>query len=167
MQDYERLWIFYLGHSPSQVPQPSNLLLYDSKELVTHAVCIGMTGSGKTGLCLDLIEEAAIDHIPVIAIDPKGDISNLLLNFPAMSEAEFLPWINEDDARRQGLSPQQFAANQAQLWRNGLKDSLQSIDRVKLLSDSAEFLIYTPGSTAGMPISILNSLDAPPYPKEG
>jgi hypothetical protein len=126
-----------------------------------------MTGSGKTGLCLDLIEEAAIDHIPVIAIDPKGDISNLLLNFPAMSEAEFLPWINEDDARRQGLSPQQFAANQAQLWRNGLKDSLQSIDRVKLLSDSAEFLIYTPGSTAGMPISILNSLDAPPYPKEG
>src|SRR5579883_3277302 len=101
MLDYERLGIFYLGQSISQSSSSPELLLYDSKDLLTHAVCLGMTGSGKTGLCLSLIEEAAIDRIPVIAIDPKGDISNLLLNFPSLTRDEFLPWINEDEARRQ------------------------------------------------------------------
>lgn len=167
MQDYERLGVFYLGHAPGREAAPDNLYLYDSRELVTHAVCIGMTGSGKTGLCLSLVEEAAIDHIPVIAIDPKGDISNLLLTFPNMSAEEFLPWINEDDARRQGVTPADYAAAQAQLWRNGLKESLQPTERVKLLRDSAEFLIYTPGSTAGLPVSILASLEAPPASANG
>ncbi|PWU00495.1 MAG: ATP-binding protein [Candidatus Melainabacteria bacterium] len=161
MLDYERLGIFYLGQSPSQSSASADLLLYDSKDLLTHAVCLGMTGSGKTGLCLSLIEEAAIDGIPVIAIDPKGDISNLLLTFPELSREEFLPWINEDEARRQGLSPEQFADSQAKLWRTGLQETYQGPARIKLLADSAEFLIYTPGSAAGLPVSVLSSLDPP------
>jgi hypothetical protein len=157
MLEYERLGIFYLGQSLTS----AELLLYDSKDLLTHAVCLGMTGSGKTGLCLSLIEEAAIDRIPVIAIDPKGDISNLLLTFPDLNREEFLPWINEDEARRQGLSSEQFADNQAKLWRTGLQETFQSASRIKLLADSAEFLIYTPGSAAGLPVSVLSSLDPP------
>src|SRR5436190_15802749 len=107
MQDYEKLGSFYLGREYDiEAKQPRDkLLLYDSKDLVTHAVCVGMTGSGKTGLCLGLLEEAAIDGIPAILIDPKGDLSNLLLTFPALRPADFRPWINEDDARNRGVSP--------------------------------------------------------------
>ena len=64
-----------------------------------------MTGSGKTGLCISLIEEAAIDGVPVIAIDPKGDLGNLLLTFPKLSAQDFRPWIDEDEARRAGMTP--------------------------------------------------------------
>src|SRR3954468_2520885 len=101
MQDYEKLGVFYLGreHDPSSKKSNDSLLLYDSKDLVTHAVCVGMTGSGKTGLCLGLLEEAAIDGIPAIVIDPKGDLANLLLTFPELAPTDFRPWINEDDAR--------------------------------------------------------------------
>src|SRR6266702_7919599 len=106
MQDFERLGVFYLGRDYDLATRKptDNLLLYDSKDLTTHAVCVGMTGSGKTGLCLALLEEAAIDGIPAIVIDPKGDLDNLSLTFPALRPNDFRPWINEDDARNQGLS---------------------------------------------------------------
>src|SRR6266498_3802700 len=142
MQDYEKLGVFYLGKSKSD----GSLLLYDSKDLVTHAVCVGMTGSGKTGLCIALLEEAAIDGIPAIVIDPKGDLSNLLLTFPALQPSDFRPWINEEDARSKGMSTDAFAAQQADLWRNGLAEWNQDGARIQKLRDSAGFAIYTPGS---------------------
>ena len=128
---------------------------------MTHAVCVGMTGSGKTGLCIGLLEEAAIDAIPAIVIDPKGDLANLLLTFPELKPEDFLPWINEDDARKKGLSPAQYAEQQAILWRNGLAEWGQDGSRIRRLRDAAEFVIYTPGSNAGVPVSILRSFDAP------
>src|SRR5205809_3715954 len=111
MQDFEKLGAFYLGR-PFDLKQgkaQDGILLYDSRDLVTHAVCVGMTGSGKTGLCLSLIEEAAIDGVPVIAIDPKGDLADLLLTFPGLSAREFRPWVDEDEARRAGASADAFA----------------------------------------------------------
>ncbi len=164
MQDFEKLGVFYLGrlYDIRNRSQSEDLLLYDSKDLVTHAVCIGMTGSGKTGLCLSLIEEAAIDSIPAILIDPKGDIANLLLTFPELRSQDFVPWINEEDALKKGLSPQDYASQQADLWKNGLLKWGQDGERIKRLRESADFVIYTPGSNAGLPISILKSFAAPP-----
>src|SRR6187431_3315681 len=108
---------FYIGRSFDQESKTlgESLVLYDSKDLVTHAVCVGMTGSGKTGLCIGLLEEAAIDGVPSIVIDPKGDLSNLLLTFPQLRPDDFRPWINEDDARQNNQSPEQFAATHAKL----------------------------------------------------
>lgn len=163
MQDFEKLGVFYLGREydlAAKKPQ-ENLILYDSKDLVTHAVCVGMTGSGKTGLCIALLEEAAIDAIPAIVIDPKGDLGNLLLTFPNLSAADFSKWINEEDARQKGMNPQEFAAQQAQMWKNGLESWGQDGARIQRLKDSAEFAIYTPGSNAGLPISILKSFACP------
>ena len=110
--DFEKLGVFYLGrpYDWQQKKAQDGLILYDSKDLVTHAVCVGMTGSGKTGLCLALIEEAAIDGIPAILIDPKGDLANLLLTFPELEPEDFRPWVNEDDARRKNLSVDDYAA---------------------------------------------------------
>src|SRR5512141_598180 len=121
MADYEKLGLFYLGreYDLAHGKPTDDLLLYDSRDLVTHAVCVGMTGSGKTGLCLSLIEEAAIDGVPVIAIDPKGDLGNLLLTFPGLSPQDFRPWIDEDEARRAGTPPDAYAAEQAETWRKG------------------------------------------------
>ncbi|MBL9001646.1 MAG: ATP-binding protein [Phycisphaerae bacterium] len=162
--DYEKLGAFYLGriYDLAARARTDSLLLYDSKDLVTHAVCVGMTGSGKTGLCLGLIEEAAIDGIPSIIIDPKGDLPNLLLTFPELRPADFVPWINEDDARKKGLTPEQHATAQAELWRKGLAEWDQSGDRIRKLKDAADFAVYTPGSAAGLPVSVLRSFDAPP-----
>ena len=163
VQDFERLGVLYLGRSydlPAKEAK-AGWLLYDSKDLVTHAVCVGMTGSGKTGLCLSLLEEAAIDNIPAIIIDPKGDLGNLLLTFPALRGEDFLPWINEDDARKKGLTPALYAEEQAGLWRKGLAAWGQDGARIQRLRDSAEAVIYTPGSNAGLPVSILKSFAAP------
>ncbi len=164
MQDFEKLGVFYLGrlYDIQKKSQLDDLLLYDSKDLVTHAICIGMTGSGKTGLCVSLIEEAAIDGIPTIAIDPKGDITNLLLTFPELRRQDFAPWINEEDALKKGMSPEDYAEQQATLWRNGLLKWGQDGKRIQRLHESADFVIYTPGSNAGVPISILKSFSAPP-----
>src|SRR5688572_483289 len=163
MDDFEKLGLFYLGReydlSAGKVTETP--VLYDSRDLVTHAVCVGMTGSGQTGLCLGLIEEAAIDGVPVIAIDPKGDLGNLLLTFPRLSAAEFRPWINEDDARRAGVSEDEFAAQQAKTWAAGLAQWGQDGARVQRLREAAEFVIFTPGSRAGRPVSILSSFAAP------
>ena len=151
--DFEKLGAFYLGRpfDLAQKKPKEGLLLYDSKDLVTHAVCVGMTGSGKTGLCISLLEEAAIDSIPAIIIDPKGDLTNLLLTFPNLAPEDFRPWLNEGED----------AAQQAQLWRDGLAQWGQDGERIKRLRDTADFRIYTPGSNAGIPVSILKSFDAP------
>ncbi|HEY0010061.1 MAG TPA: hypothetical protein VGB55_15140, partial [Tepidisphaeraceae bacterium] len=163
MQDYEKLGVFYLGreHDLSTRTTGSTKLLYDSKDLVTHGVCVGMTGSGKTGLCIGLLEEAAIDSIPSIIIDPKGDLSNLLLTFPNLKPEDFRDWINEDDARKQELDPDAFAAKQAELWKNGLAKWDQDAARIQRLKNAADVTIYTPGSTAGVPVSILASFAHP------
>src|SRR5512136_1874117 len=148
MQDYEKLGVFYLGREYDLAAQkPSeNLVLYDAKDLVTHAVCVGMTGSGKTGLCLALLEEAGIDGIPAILIDPKGDLTNLLLTFPQLRGEDFAPWINPEDAAKKGLSPQEYANKQADTWIKGLASWGQDSSRIQNLSDAAETKIYTPGS---------------------
>jgi DNA helicase HerA-like ATPase len=149
--DYERLGVFYLGRPYDLAARKplDGLVLYDSRDLVTHGVCVGMTGSGKTGLCIALLEEAAIDGIPAIIIDPKGDMPNLLLTFPNLEPQDFRPWINEDDARKNNLSPDEYAAAQATLWREGLAAWGQDGERIRRLKHSAGFTIYTPGSTAG------------------
>jgi Helicase HerA, central domain len=146
--DFEKLGVFYLGRPITK----DGLLLYDSKDLVTHAVCVGMTGSGKTGLCITLLEEAAIDGIPAIIIDPKGDLSNLLLTFPNLSPQEFAPWVEE------GVD----ATQQANLWKEGLAKWGQDGERIKRLREAADFRIYTPGSNAGLSVSIIKSFAAPP-----
>src|SRR5512140_1149570 len=163
MQDYEKLGVFYLGRDFDLAANKlkDNLVLYDSRDLVTHAVVVGMTGSGKTGLCIDLIEEAAIDGVPAILIDPKGDLTNLLLSFPRLAGEDFLPWVNPDDAARKGLSPEDFANQQAAMWQKGLADWGQDGQRIQRLHDAADFAIYTPGSSAGIPVSILKSFAVP------
>src|SRR5262245_53016361 len=162
MQDFERLGVFYLGREfdlGSGKPK-GELVLYDSKDLTTHAVCVGMTGSGKTGLCIALLEEAAIDGIPALIIDPKGDLANLLLNFPQLRGADFVPWINEDDARKKGLAPEAYAKQQAARWKKGLAEWHQDGARIQRLRDAADFAVYTPGSNAGLPVSVLKSFAA-------
>ena len=161
--DYEKLGLFYLGrpYDSAAGQAEDNLLLYKSKHLTTHAVCVGMTGSGKTGLCIGLLEEAAMDGIPAIIIDPKGDMANLMLTFPQLRPEDFLPWVNEDDARRKGVSVEEFAEGQSRLWGEGLAAWGQDSARIERLRDNAEFLVYTPGSSAGLPVSILKTLDAP------
>ncbi|CBK40350.1 conserved protein of unknown function [Nitrospira defluvii] len=161
--EFEKLGVLYLGRPYDLAAKQAKpgWLLYDSKDLVTHAVCVGMTGSGKTGLCVGLLEEAAIDGIPAIVIDPKGDLANLLLTFPQLRGEDFAPWINEDDARKKGLSAADFAAQQAALWEEGLGDWGQSGERIKKMRDAADFAVYTPGSNAGLPVSILKSFAAP------
>jgi hypothetical protein len=163
VEQFEKLGAFYLGrpYDPVKKAAQPGLLLYDSKDLVTHAVCVGMTGSGKTGLCIDLLEEAALDGVPAIAIDPKGDLTNLMLTFPELRPEDFRPWINEDDARAKSLSPDAYAAQQAKLWRDGLAAWGEDGERIRRLKDAADFAIYTPGSSAGIPISILASFAAP------
>ena len=163
MQDFEKLGVFYLGrrYDLARKKRGAELVLYDSRDLVTHAVCVGMTGSGKTGLCIGLIEEAAIDGIPSILIDPKGDLADMLLTFPDLSPSEFRPWINEEDAARKGQSPDEYAGAQAQIWRKGLADWGQGPERIAKLRASADFAIYTPGSSAGLPVSILKSFASP------
>jgi len=163
MQDFETLGAFYLGRpydmaTRTATPAP---LMYDSRDLLTHAVCIGMTGSGKTGLCIGLLEEALIDGIPAIIIDPKGDLANLALTFPSLSGDAFAPWVNADEAQRGGQDVPTFAAAQAERWRKGLESWGQDAARVKRLHDAAEVTIYTPGSSAGTSVSILKSFAVP------
>ena len=163
MNEIEGLGSFYLG-KPYDVEAKAlkdGYVLYDSKDLTTHAVCVGMTGSGKTGLCVGVIEEAALDGVPSIVIDPKGDLADLMLTFPALRPEDFRPWINEDDAAKAGASPDDYAKSQAEMWAKGLSDWGQDGARIQRLRDAADFAIYTPGSDAGLPVSVLGSF-APP-----
>jgi hypothetical protein len=163
VQDYEKLGLFYIGrrYDITRRELLDEPVLYDSRDLVTHAICVGMTGSGKTGLCIGILEEAAIDGVPVIAIDPKGDLSNMLLTFPRLAPEEFEPWVNPDEAARQNITVGELARRQAELWRNGLAQWGQSGERIERLRNAAEFVVYTPGSSAGVPVSILESFAAP------
>jgi len=161
---YERLGVFYLGRevepaTGADTPEP---LLYDSRDLTTHAVCVGMTGSGKTGLCIALLEEAGIDGIPAIAIDPKGDLGNLLLTFPELRAEDFAPWIDGGEAARKSMTPEAYARATAETWRKGLNEWQQDGARIGRLRDAAEIAVYTPGSDAGRPLSVMRSFSAPP-----
>lgn len=162
--DYEKLGSFYLGRSvdPDSGETTKAALLYDSKDLTTHAVCVGMTGSGKTGLCVSLLEEAALDGIPAIIIDPKGDIGNLLLTFPQLKPESFAPWVDPGEATRKGFSVEEYAKRMAGIWKDGLASWDQDAARIQTLKDSADFSIYTPGSSAGLPLTVLRSFNAPP-----
>lgn len=163
MNDFEKLGLFYLGRpvdpaTRHTIPEP---FLLDSRDLTTHAICVGMTGSGKTGLCLSMLEEAAIDGVPVIAIDPKGDVANLLLSFPALDAASFAPWVSADEAARAGVTVDAFAEREATRWREGLAAWGQDGARITRMREAADFVVYTPGSKAGTPLSVLSSLAAP------
>ena len=161
--DYEKLGVFYLGREfdPKANALKDDLVLYDSRDLTTHAVCMGMTGSGKTGLCLSLLEEAAIDGVPAICIDPKGDLGNLMLTFPNLAPADFEPWVDTGEAARKGQTTAQFAAAAAETWRKGLAEWDEAPERIARLRAAAEVAIYTPGAETGLPLSVLRSF-APP-----
>jgi hypothetical protein len=159
----EHLGSFYLGaeydlETGTRLEKP---VIYDARDLMTHAICVGMTGSGKTGLCINLLEEAALDRIPALLIDPKGDMTNLLLQFPDLLAKDVQPWITDDDARRKGKSVEELAASTAELWRRGLEEWGIGPERIRMLKESADFTIFTPGSESGIPVNILGSLKAP------
>jgi hypothetical protein len=164
MADIDQRGLFYLGrrHNLAEGKTADDPLLYDSADLTTHAVCVGMTGSGKTGLCLALLEEAALDGIPAIAIDPKGDLGNLLLAFPDLQPGDFRPWIDESAAAREGVTPDELAGKTAELWKNGLAQWGEDGERIRRFKEAVDCAIYTPGSSAGLPLTVLKSFSAPP-----
>lgn len=160
---------FYLGRhydlkNGKRTEQP---LQYDPSDLTTHAVVTGMTGSGKTGLCIALMEEAALQGIPAILIDPKGDLTNLLLHFPDLAPQDFAPWLDADTLRRQGKSLEQASQETAGQWRTGLAEWDVTPERIRALQNAASYGVFTPGSDAGLQISVLSSLEAPDLPWEG
>ena len=163
MEGYEKLGVFYLGrrYDAERGATTEEPVLYDARDLTTHAVIIGMTGSGKTGLGVSLLEEAAIDGVPVIVIDPKGDITNLALTFPDLRPDDFRPWVNVEEATRKGLTVDELATRAADGWREGLASWSQGPDRIQRLRDAADVTIYTPGSSAGRSVSLLSSFRAP------
>ncbi len=159
----EGLGVFYLGTKLDDTGDPTaEPLLIDARRFTTHAVCVGMTGSGKTGLLVGLIEEAALDGIPTLVIDPKGDLANVLLSFPDLAPTDFEPWVDPEAARREGVSVSELAARTARKWSDGLAASGQSGDRIRRLREAAEMTVYTPGSRSGTPLAMLASLDPPP-----
>ncbi|MEL7060787.1 MAG: DUF87 domain-containing protein [Acidobacteriota bacterium] len=161
--DFEKLGLFYLGRETGDDGDADGpAMLYDARDLTTHAMCVGMTGSGKTGLCITLLEEAALDGVPALIIDPKGDLGNLLLTFPELDAASFEPWIDPDAAQRAERTVAEQAAAQAEMWRNGLASWGQDGERIARLRSAVEMTLFTPGSRAGTPVSILSSFDAPP-----
>lgn len=157
--NYESLKLFYVGKQ--RVDGEMQPMVYENKDLLTHAAIIGMTGSGKTGLGITLLEEAAIDNIPSIIIDPKGDMTNLLLAFPDMQAVDFMPWIDDSEAVAAGVSVAELAEKKASLWRQGIERDFQPLERVAKYRQAADFTIYTPASDAGIKVSILSSFKAP------
>lgn len=160
---FEKAGTFYLGKSYDAkegkiVDEP---IFYNSKDLTTHAICVGMTGSGKTGLGITLLEEAALGSIPSIVIDPKGDMGNILLAFPNLAAEDFKPWIDRGEAERKGETLEAYAAEIAKTWRDGLKAWGETPQRIQDLKNAVTMEIYTPASRAGIPLSILSSFKAP------
>jgi len=158
---YEKLGLFYLGRDIDKATQEASdaLTLLKNKNFTTHAAIIGMTGSGKTGLGIGLIEEAAIDNIPSILIDPKGDMGNLLLTDPKFDPKSFEPWV-EDEARNKEKDVSEYAKGIASMWQEGIKRDHQDETRVAKLH-AVEKTIYTPGSSSGVSVNILSSLESP------
>jgi hypothetical protein len=155
---------FYLGREydlGQRAVLPDKYVMYDAKDLTTHGVIVGMTGSGKTGLAVNILEEAAIDGYPCIMIDPKGDLTNLLLQFPGLDPAKFEPWISPEEAQQKGLTVRQYAEELSARWKKGLAETNQTPDRIGRLRASSEWRIYTPGSETGLPLSILRTFAAP------
>ncbi|OCL81981.1 ATP-binding protein [Arcobacter porcinus] len=157
--DYEKFKLFFIGKE--KINDEIRPLVYQNKDLLTHAIILGMTGSGKTGLGITLLEEASIDEIPSIIIDPKGDMTNLLLNFPNLDAKDFEAWIDENEFLNSNLSKEEYAKNLSETYKNGITKDFQDLNRIKKLKDSSEFTIFTPGSNAGVQISILSSFKAP------
>ncbi|HJQ94620.1 MAG TPA: DUF87 domain-containing protein, partial [Acidimicrobiia bacterium] len=151
----------YLGALVDSVGERGASLSYQSSELTTHGVIVGMTGSGKTGLAIDLLEEALLSGIPALIIDPKGDMTNLLLNFPDLAPADFRPWVDESIARRENVTPEQLAMRVAAEWKEGLAAWNIGPERMRRLKERTSITIYTPGSSAGIPLNVLGSLAAP------
>jgi len=163
MESIDQKGTFYLGNeydiqSREITEKP---VFYKARHLTTHGVILGMTGSGKTGLGIILLEEALLQGIPVFILDPKGDIVNLMLTFPGFSPEEFRPWVDLEGARRRGVTPDEFASMEAEKWRKGLAGSGISGERLSRLREGAEFTIYTPGSLAGQPVDVLHFFDVP------
>jgi len=160
---------FYLGktYDLNAGKMGEDRVIYDPDDLTTHGVITGMTGSGKTGLGVIMLEEAALEGIPAIAVDPKGDLTNLLLHFPDLLPEDFHPWVDQDAARRDGITVEAAAEKAASLWKNGLDSYGLGKPDLEALRDSVDFAVYTPGSDAGLPVSILASLSAPDIPWEG
>ena len=154
---------FYLGRmfDPQSREMTDDVLYYDSRDLTTHAMVVGMTGSGKTGLCISLLEEAILDNIPALIVDPKGDITNLDLTFPDLRPGDFEPWVQPDDARRAGMDMSEYVQDLAHDWREGLANWGIVPQRLSWLKGAGDVNIYTPGSDSGLPVSILASLRAP------
>jgi hypothetical protein len=160
---YEKLGAFYLGRAYDlDQGRRDDLVLYDSRDLTTHAVCVGMTGSGKTGLGVVLLEEAALDGVPAIVIDPKGDMANLLLAFPSGTPEDFAPWVDPEEAARAGVTVDEAARRAATRHRDGLADWNQDAARVGRFRAAAEAVVYTPGGSAARGLSPLGSFEAPP-----
>ncbi len=154
---------FYLGGvvDPATGDQGDERVHYDGGDLTTHGVIVGMTGSGKTGLGIIYLEEALLAGVPTLIVDPKGDMTNLLLTFPDLLPADFEPWVDEAQARKEGKTVPELAADTAELWRDGLAGWDQGPERIQALRDAADFVVYTPGSAAGVPVNIVGSLQAP------
>ncbi|MBT8360217.1 MAG: type IV secretory system conjugative DNA transfer family protein, partial [Deltaproteobacteria bacterium] len=163
VSSYEKLGLFYLGKELAMAEKESSglPLLYKSRNLTTHGVIIGMTGSGKTGLGVGLIEEAIMDDIPSIIIDPKGDMANLLLTFPKLQASDFAPWVDPAEASRKDMTVDQYAEQTAQTWRRGLDSWQQGPERIASLRQKTTMTVYTPGSSSGIPLSILSGFNAP------
>ncbi|NLC25849.1 MAG: ATP-binding protein [Fastidiosipila sp.] len=161
--DYEKLGQFYLGkvNKDFNGTGESDFMLFDSRELRTHAICLGMTGSGKTGLGITVLEEAAMDGIPAIIVDPKGDMGNLLLTFPELTAEEFRPWVQEDEAKAKGITIDELAQEKADTWRTGLTSSAQTGDRIRVMRERSDFTLYTPGGLFGRPLSVEGLFNAP------
>ena len=154
---------FLLGHiiDPASGDKTGDDVAYDPSDLTTHGVIVGMTGSGKTGLGVILLEEALGAGLPTLVIDPKGDMGNLQLLFPDFAGSDFEPWVSADEARKDGISTAELGQKTADMWKKGISGWDPGLETIRRLKDNVNVTIYTPGSKAGVPVNVIGSLAAP------